>query len=103
MLLWASTSAKDPNFPDSYCLGRLTAPDTIDTVPEKTLLAFADHGGLYDRLHANYAWAERTISAVADVGIDVDALAERLQRKERERSAPTGRRCSTLSAARRKE
>ncbi len=80
-LLWASTSTKDPNFPDSYYLGRLAAPDTIDTVPEKTLLAFADHGSLDDRLHADYAGAERTISAVADVGIDVDALTERLQRE----------------------
>ena len=64
-LLSASTSTKDPNFPDSYYLGRLAAPDTIDTVPEKTLLAFADHGSLDDRLQADYAGAERTISAIA--------------------------------------
>lgn len=55
--------------------------DTIDTVPEKTLLAFADHGSLDDRLQADYAGAERTISSIADVGIDLDALAERLQRE----------------------
>ena len=78
-LLWASTSARDPNFPDSY-LGRLAAPDTIDTVPEKTLIAFANHGS-FDRLPADDAGAERTISAVADAGIDVAALAERLQRE----------------------
>jgi transaldolase len=80
-VLWASTSTKNPGLPDTYYLGRLAAPDTIDTVPEKTLLAFADHGTLDDRLEPDYAAAERTISAVADAGVDVDALAERLQRQ----------------------
>jgi transaldolase len=79
-LLWASTSTKNPDLPDTYYLGRLAAPSTIDTVPEKTLLAFADHGTLNDRLEPDYAAAERSISAVADAGVDADALAERLQR-----------------------
>jgi transaldolase len=79
-LLWASTSTKNPDLPDTYYLGRLAAPSTIDTVPEKTLLAFADHGTLDDRLDPDYAAAERSISAVADAGVDADALAERLQR-----------------------
>jgi len=79
-VLWASTSTKNPDLPDTYYLGRLAAPGTIDTVPEKTLLAFADHGTLDERLDPDYAAAERTISAVADAGVDVDALAERLQR-----------------------
>lgn len=43
-VLWASTSTKDPAFPDTYYFGKLAAPNTIDTVPEKTLLASADHG-----------------------------------------------------------
>jgi transaldolase len=80
-VLWASTSTKDPDLPDSYYLGRLAAPDTIDTVPEKTLLAFADHGDPDQRLAPDYAAAERTISAIADAGVDVDILAERLQRQ----------------------
>src|SRR5215813_6478672 len=80
-VLWASTSTKNPDLPDTYYLGRLAAPNTIDTVPEKTLLAFADHGTPDERLDPDYAAAERTISAVADAGIDVDALAERLQRQ----------------------
>src|SRR6201981_2277711 len=80
-VLWASTSTKDPDLPDTYYLGRLAAPDTIDTVPEQTLLAFADHGSLDQRLEPDYAAAERTISAVADAGVDVDILAERLQRE----------------------
>jgi transaldolase len=80
-VLWASTSTKNPDLPDTYYLGRLAAPNTIDTVPEKTLLAFADHGTPDERLDPDYAAAARTISAVADTGVDVDALAERLQRQ----------------------
>jgi len=80
-VLWASTSTKNPDLPDTYYLGRLAAPNTIDTVPEKTLVAFADHGSLDERLEPDYAAAERAISAAADAGIDADALAERLQRQ----------------------
>jgi transaldolase len=79
-VLWASTSTRNPDLPDTYYLGRLAAPNTIDTVPEKTLLAFADHGNPDERLEPDYAAAERVISAAADAGIDADALAERLQR-----------------------
>jgi transaldolase len=80
-VLFASTSTKDPDLPDTYYLGRLAAQGTIDTVPEKTLLAFADHGSLDQRLDPDYAAAERTIAAIADAGIDVDILAEHLQRQ----------------------
>ena len=62
-VLWASTSTKNPDLPDTYYLGLLAAPSTIDTVPEKTLLAFADHGSLDDRLEPGYAAAERAIAA----------------------------------------
>src|SRR4249919_3516848 len=80
-VLWASTSTKDPDLPDTYYLGSLAAPGTIDTVPEKTLLAFVDHGNLDRRLEPDYAAAERTVAAVADAGVDVDILAEHLQRQ----------------------
>ena len=70
----------EPRQPDTYYLGRLAAPNTIDTVPEETLLAFADHGSLDDRLEPDYAAAERAIAAAAVAGIDADALAEHLQR-----------------------
>lgn len=79
-VLWASTSTKDPSFPDTYYLGCLASPDTIDTVPERTLLAFADHGTLDDRLQPDLSAAERSIAEVAAAGVDVDALAEQLQR-----------------------
>src|SRR6201987_6450145 len=67
-VLWASTSTKNPALPDTYYLGRLAAPGTIDTVPEKTLLAFADHGSLDHRLEPNYAVAERGVSAAPHAG-----------------------------------
>jgi transaldolase len=80
-VLWASTSTKDPTFPDTYYLGKLAAPDTIDTIPEKTLLAFADHGGPVELMEPDYAAAERCVAEVASHGIDVDALGESLQRQ----------------------
>ena len=78
-VLWASTSAKDPGLADSYYVARLAAPETIDTMPEKTLLAFADHGTFDELLEDDYADAERAVAAIAAAGVDVDALAESLQ------------------------
>jgi transaldolase len=80
-VLWASKSVKDPSLPDSYYITKLAAPDTINTVPEKTLLAFVDHGTLDSPLQPDYAVAEHLIAAVASNGIDVDALGESLQRQ----------------------
>lgn len=80
-VLWASTSTKDPAFPDTYYLGKLAARDTINTVPEPTLRAFADHGELTEMLQPDYAAAERHIADIADEGINVDALGESLQRQ----------------------
>ncbi|MGH9069618.1 MAG: transaldolase [Acidimicrobiales bacterium] len=80
-VLWASTSTKDPTFPDTYYLGRLAAPDTIDTVPEKTVLAYADHGGPVELMEPDYADAEARVAEVAAAGIDVDALGQSLQRQ----------------------
>ena len=79
-VLWASTSTKDPHFPDTYYLGKLAAPDTINTVPEQTLLAFADHGEVNKMMRPDYATAQRCIADVAAHGIDVDMLGESLQR-----------------------
>lgn len=82
-LLWASTSTKNPAFPDTYYLGRLAAPATIDTMPEATLLAFADHGGPIELMDPDpaAAAAERCIAEIVSHGIDVDALGESLQRQ----------------------
>jgi len=78
-LLFASTSTKDPSLPDTYYLGRLAAPGTIDTVPEPTLLAFADHGVVCDLLPPDPVTADEVLAKVEAAGVDVDALAADLQ------------------------
>jgi len=78
-LLWASTGTKDPKASDTLYVEALAAPDTIDTIPEKTLRAFADHGKL-DRVMAEDGGdAEAVLAAFARAGIDTDALAIQLQ------------------------
>ena len=83
-LLWASTGTKDPNAADTLYVEGLASPFTVNTMPEKALLAFADHGSVGDSLPADGGDAEQTIAAFADAGIDVDALATRLQEEGKE-------------------
>ena len=78
-LLWASTSTKDPSAPDTLYAEALAAPDTIDTLPAKTLEAFADHGKAGAPMAIDGGDFEAKLKRYADAGIDVDALAERLQ------------------------
>jgi transaldolase len=80
-LLWASTGTKDPDAPDTLYVEALAAPLTINTMPEKTLLAFADHGEVGEPLAADGGDSEETLKAFGDAGIDVDALAARLQKE----------------------
>lgn len=80
-LLWASTGTKDPEASDTLYLEALTAPDTINTVPEKTLLAFADHGKVRSELPADGGDAEALLAEFARAGIDNAALAAELQRE----------------------
>src|SRR5690606_41248330 len=78
-LLWASTSTKDPSAPDTLYLEALAAPDTLNTVPPKTRAAFADHGRVGAPMAADGGDAGARLQRYADAGIDVDALAARLQ------------------------
>ena len=80
-LLWASTGTKDPAAPDTLYIEALAAPDTIDTIPEKTLLAFADHGTAKSELPADGGDAEEVLAAFARAGVDQVALADQLQRE----------------------
>ena len=80
-LLWASTGSKDPAASDTLYVQALAAPNTINTLPEKTLLAFADHGKVSWLLPADAGDAETVIDEFRLAGIDVDALAEQLQRE----------------------
>lgn len=80
-LLWASTGSKDPNAPDTLYIEGLAAPATVNTMPEKTLLAFADHGQVQPTLAGAASDAAAAIAACQQAGIDTQALAERLQRE----------------------
>jgi transaldolase len=79
-LLWASTGTKDPKASDTLYVEALAAPDTIDTVPEKTLRAFAEHGELKGVMAEDGGDAEAVLARFAKAGIDTDALALQLQR-----------------------
>ena len=78
-LLWASTGTKDPQASDCLYVEALAAPDTIDTLPEKTLRAFADHGRVNEVMAADGVAATATLALFGEAGIDIDALARRLQ------------------------
>jgi transaldolase len=80
-LLWASTGTKDPAASDVLYIQALAAPFTINTIPDATLLAFADHGELGDLLPVDGGDAEKVIAKFAKAGIDHDQLAADLQRE----------------------
>ncbi len=78
-LLWGSTSTKDPTASDVLYVEALAAPDTINTMPDATLLAFADHGEVKGSLPADGGDAEEILAGFAQAGIDDAALAATLQ------------------------
>ncbi len=78
-VLWASTGTKNPELSDTYYVERLAVPGTVDTIPEATLLAFADHGSVGDLLEPDTAGAGALLAEVTAAGVDVDALATTLQ------------------------
>ena len=79
-LLWASTGTKDPGASETLYVEALAAPDTINTIPEKTLHAFAEHGELTGAMAEDGGDAEAVLARFTRAGIDVDALATHLQR-----------------------
>jgi len=79
-LLWASTGSKDPNAPETLYIEALAAPDTIATIPENTLRAFAERGKLTGSLAADGGDADAVLERFATAGVDVDSLAAKLQR-----------------------
>ena len=80
-LLWASTGTKDPEASDVLYVEALAAPLTINTMPDKTLLAFADHGQVREPLPPDGGDADELLAAFNEAGIDTDALAVRLQKE----------------------
>jgi transaldolase len=78
-LLWASTGTKDPKAPDTLYIEALAAPFTVNTMPEGTLKAFADHGEVGRPLPADGGDCELVLASFAQAGIDIAGLAARLQ------------------------
>jgi transaldolase len=80
-LLWASTGTKDPGASDVLYIEALAAPFTINTMPDKTLLAFADHGEVGEPLPDDGGDAEEELARFEAAGVELSGLAARLQRE----------------------
>lgn len=78
-LLWASTGTKNPKAPDVLYVKALAAPLTVNTMPDSTLKAFADHGEIRAAMPADGGDCEEVLTRFAKAGIDADALAAKLQ------------------------
>ena len=79
--LWASTSTKNPDYPDTLYVDNLIGPDSVNTLPESTLEAFADHGSLARTIDLNVELAAAQWAALGSVGIDVAEVARQLERE----------------------
>ncbi len=77
--LWASTSTKDPRYPDTYYVEELIGPDTVDTIPPATLAAFREHGEARRSIDENVALAKRQLKQLADFGVDLDQVTRELE------------------------
>jgi transaldolase len=76
--LWASTSTKNPAYPDTYYVDALIGPDTVDTMPFATIDAFRDHGTLARTLDADLAGADAHLGALEAAGISLRAITDKL-------------------------
>lgn len=77
--LWASTSTKNPSYPDLLYVESLIAPETVNTMPESTLLAFLDHGKVDIDSTGSLEEAEKVLDKLRDLGIDLDEVAKELE------------------------
>jgi transaldolase len=79
--LWASTGTKDPRYSDVLYVNELIGPEVVNTMPEKTLRAFADHGEVSRTLDADPGAAQATLAEADRAGIDLDAVTTALERE----------------------
>jgi transaldolase len=78
-VLWASTSTKDPRYPDTLYVDNLIGPDTVNTAPLATIEAYLDHGRLERTVDRDLQEAHRKIDRLGELGVDLDEITERLQ------------------------
>ena len=78
-VLWASTSTKNPLYPDTLYLDGLIGPHTVNTVPPATLTAFRDHGTVAPTLPAGLDEARAQLTRLADLGVDLNDITQKLQ------------------------
>ena len=86
-VLWASTSVKNPDYSDTMYVAELIGPDTVDTMPEETIMAFQDHGSPEPRLKSGLAEARAVLTELEQAGVDYDELTETLEREGVEKFA----------------
>ena len=79
--LWASTGTKNPDYSDVLYVSELIGPDVVNTMPEQTLRAFADHGRIAHTLDADPAAAEQILADAAAAGIDLANITSQLERE----------------------
>ena len=77
--LWASTSTKDPSYPDTLYVDTLIGPNTVNTLPDGTLDAFDDHGTVARTIDADLAATYATVENLAALGIDLEEVADKLE------------------------
>ena len=77
--LWASTSTKDPSYPDLYYVEALVAPDSVDTMPPETFEAYRDHGDPKVRIADDLPGARETFRRLAELGIDEATVSRELE------------------------
>ena len=80
-VLWASTSTKNPDFPDTLYVEELIGPDTVNTMPEETIEAFQDHGEPEPRLEQDLDGARKLMEALERAGVDYADLTDTLERE----------------------
>jgi transaldolase len=80
-LLWASTSAKNPAYPDTLYVEELIGRETVDTMPEETIRAYQDHGDPQLRLHGGLEEAKRVFEELEAAGVDYDDVTDTLERE----------------------
>jgi transaldolase len=86
-VLWASTSVKNPDYPDVMYVEELIGPDTVDTMPEETIMAYQDHGVPQPRLRSGLEEARAVLSQLEEAGVDYDDLTDTLEREGVEKFA----------------